>query len=144
MLEYWWEAIGMAGEVEDTVAWEDIGFRICVAFTGNQTWEWAMSARQEGDFVEGISLEKGSRSEMIRKEERSISNEEYCRKGSPGAGIREHHSLMISSLLGAAANRGWCTQDVEKGKEGMKDLRWPSSPEERQPRKASPWFSPVL
>lgn len=34
--------------------------------------------RQEGGFVEGICLEEGSGSEMIRKEERSISDEEHC------------------------------------------------------------------
>lgn len=73
--------------------------------------------------MEGKRLEKGSRSVMTRKEERSISNEGFCGKGSPGAGIREHHSLVINSLLEPAADRGRCIQDVEKGKAGMKDLR---------------------
>lgn len=39
---------------------------------------------------------------MIRKEERSISNEEYCGKGSPEAGTKEHYSVMINLLLGVA------------------------------------------
>lgn len=39
---------------------------------------------------------------MIRKEERSISNEEYCDLGTPGAGIGEH--LVTSSLLGTDAD----------------------------------------
>lgn len=55
--------------------------------------------------MEGICLEEGSRGEMIRKEEKSISDEEHCDQGTPGAGVREH--VVISSVPGTVADRMW-------------------------------------